>query len=155
MKLYLCQDGTYAGTQADAKLRGKHFEQVEVPTDKEGLISYLNQMLNAVSDLRPPEDQFTTVVERQDPIIERVPAPAIETAVALDEAFMKAKLGQQLTLAGIALENAFQRIGKENQPAKAPQGYKGTAPVVPDYVEERFARMTAETEEGGDDPLFS
>lgn len=55
MRLYLCEDGSYAGTQADAKLRGKHYMQIDVPTDKDALLGYLNQLANAISDLRPAE----------------------------------------------------------------------------------------------------
>lgn len=42
MKLYLANGVTYIGTQADAKRADKGFKQVEVPTDKEGLIAFLN-----------------------------------------------------------------------------------------------------------------
>lgn len=43
MKLYLA-NGQYVGTQAEARKIDKGFEQVEVPTDKEGLIDYLNNI---------------------------------------------------------------------------------------------------------------
>lgn len=42
MKLYIA-NGVYVGTQAEAKKLDKLFTQVEVPTDKEGLIAYLNE----------------------------------------------------------------------------------------------------------------
>tara|TARA_S200002703_G_scaffold78311_1_gene67431 strand:+ start:591 stop:965 length:375 start_codon:yes stop_codon:yes gene_type:complete len=41
MRLYKTTDGQWAGTQADAKKLGK-FQQVEVPTDKAGLLDFLN-----------------------------------------------------------------------------------------------------------------
>lgn len=41
MKLYLTQAGRWSGTQADARKDGS-FEQVEVPTDKPGLLDWLN-----------------------------------------------------------------------------------------------------------------
>ena len=41
MRLYRTNDGQWAGTQADAKKIGK-FEQIEVPTDKAGLLEFLN-----------------------------------------------------------------------------------------------------------------
>lgn len=40
MRLYRTITGGWAGTQADA---GKGFVQVEVPTDKPGLLAFLNQ----------------------------------------------------------------------------------------------------------------
>lgn len=41
MKLYIAA-GVYVGTQAEAKKLDRDFTPVEVPTDKEGLIAYLN-----------------------------------------------------------------------------------------------------------------
>ena len=55
MRLYTNNEGSWAGTQADAKVWGK-FEQVEVPTDKATLLEFLNahrvgaQMDDAVLD---------------------------------------------------------------------------------------------------------
>jgi hypothetical protein len=46
MRLYICIDGSYAGTQADAKAKGRGFTEEEVPTDKAGLIAYLNQLVD-------------------------------------------------------------------------------------------------------------
>lgn len=43
MRLYKTRDGTFYGTQAEAKKADKKFQQVEVPTDKAGLIKYLNK----------------------------------------------------------------------------------------------------------------
>lgn len=47
MKLYQTTLGQWAGTQADARaLKATHgvdFEQVEVPTDKPGLLEFLNR----------------------------------------------------------------------------------------------------------------
>lgn len=44
MKLYLTAAGIYAGTQAEAKRDGKGWQLEEVPTDKYGLIDYLNKL---------------------------------------------------------------------------------------------------------------
>lgn len=41
MRLYLTQAGRWVGTQADARKDGS-FDQVEVPTDKPGLLAWLN-----------------------------------------------------------------------------------------------------------------
>ena len=45
MRLYLCAGGSYVGTQAEAKSssRGRGFTEVDVPTDKPGLIAWLNK----------------------------------------------------------------------------------------------------------------
>jgi hypothetical protein len=44
MNLYLTADGRYVGTQAEAKKAGKGWTPETVPTDKEGLIDYLNAL---------------------------------------------------------------------------------------------------------------
>ena len=105
MKLYLCQDGTYVGTQADAKLRGKHFEQIEVPTDKEGLLAYLNQFVNAVEDLRPDEP-VKDVNEDIHP--ERAPSRPSYTAQSLDldDQWESLPLARKLHFAALAVEDA-------------------------------------------------
>lgn len=139
MKLYTVNQ-TYYGTQAEAKTAAKEagllFDpegmQVEVPTDKPGLIAYLNELVRDSG----VEDEFTVIVERQDPEVsgegtvvshaERaVDLAMLKSTVDLDSAFQAAPLGQQLTLAAIAMENARSRIGRENAPKPAPQGYAG------------------------------
>lgn len=56
MKLYCTSLGQWAGTQADARLfkatHGVDFEQIDVPTDKPGLIEFLNRHeVGALEDL--------------------------------------------------------------------------------------------------------
>jgi hypothetical protein len=51
MKLYLTAAGIYAGTQVEAKADGKGWRLEEVPTDKYGLIDYLNKL---TFDLKGP-----------------------------------------------------------------------------------------------------
>jgi hypothetical protein len=46
MKLYLTANRFWTGTQADAKLYGKDVEQIEVPTDKPGLVAWLQEEWN-------------------------------------------------------------------------------------------------------------
>lgn len=50
MNLYLTATGRYVGTQAEARQDGKGWTPETVPTDKEGLIAYLNA--NAVDPRR-------------------------------------------------------------------------------------------------------
>jgi hypothetical protein len=142
MKLYLCQDGTYAGTQADAKLRGKQFEQVEVPTDKEGLLSYLNQMVNAVEDLRPA-DEFTTVVERQDPPVEETEEPQTLNLSYLQTFFDQAPITLQLELAVRAIDAADKQL----RPITGAVQFGGKRPVLGKAPEEIAADL--------DDEMFS
>lgn len=61
----------WTGTQADAKEAhgGKDFEHIEVPTDKSGLIAFLNDMEARIASGGGPEPQ---------------PAPQVDLGVALD-----------------------------------------------------------------------
>lgn len=54
MRLYICADGSYAGTQADAKAKGRGWREVDVPTDKAGLLAYLNEGLPAAPAIDVP-----------------------------------------------------------------------------------------------------
>lgn len=110
MKLYLCQDGTYAGTQADAKLRGKDFLPVEVPVDKPGLLSFLNQFVNAVEDLREPDPDRVVKDINDDIRPEPTPVNYTETSVKLDELVANSPLAQRLTWASLALEDARSKL---------------------------------------------
>jgi hypothetical protein len=69
MKLYETRTGEIVGTQAEAKASGRGWQQVEVPTDKPGLIAYLNNNRHIPCDL-PHE---TT---------ERLPAPPVGSGSA-------------------------------------------------------------------------
>lgn len=50
MRLYKDATGVIVGTQAEARRMGKDWEQIDVPTDKQGLIDYLNARPSAMSD---------------------------------------------------------------------------------------------------------
>lgn len=69
MIFYKCNGSTLCGTQADARLLDRNFVQVDIPTDKAGLMSYIN-------DIRGLKDQDT----RQSEVYENVPK-CIETIV--------------------------------------------------------------------------
>ena len=56
MRLYLTTAGRYVGTQADAKSKGKGWRPEEVPTDKLGLLAYLNAMVTRDELDNPPVD---------------------------------------------------------------------------------------------------
>lgn len=55
MKLYRTATGTFVGTQDDARRGGKGWTQVDVPTDKQGLLGYLNaNILTTANDNEHP-----------------------------------------------------------------------------------------------------
>lgn len=108
MKLYEGNNAQFYGTQADAKAAvGKgNFTEVDVPTDKYGLMSFLNQRANAYDDLRPVEQTerlpAPPVSTQPSPIVERV-----DTTIAEDE-IANADFPTALRLA----EHATARVGE-------------------------------------------
>lgn len=138
MKLYFAA-GQYVGTQAEAKALTKDFASLEVPTDKEGLITYLNSIIAAqhidnpdrvvkdINDDLPGED---TVVAHAQSYAER--------SVEIDEVFGNLAIEHQLTLTALALENARTEIGRLKGDVQPPRGW-----------------AVAETSVEDDDGLFS
>lgn len=127
MKLYLVNDSNgnalrFEGTQADAKSAAKlaegDFEQFEVPTDKPGLIEFLNTGNPLIG--QPSEDSYTTVVERQDP---QVPS-STDVSIAIEDAWDELPLATQLSYAARAVEDARDKIKVPNAKTKAPDGWE-------------------------------
>lgn len=112
MKTYFVA-GRYYGTQAEAKKIDKNFAEIEVPTDKPGLLAFLNERPRLV------EEVCTPVVARQDP-----PADEAEKWAELgtrdaktflnytNEFFPGLPVETQLTLAVNALDNAQAEIAR-------------------------------------------
>lgn len=128
MKLYMAA-GQYVGTQADARKLDKGFSEVEVPTDKPGLMAFLNAMV------LPAGDEFETVVERHDP-----PIGYAEQSVGGDEWFESIAVEHQLTLTQLALENARNEIGR----LKSIERGGIITPEWPDTLSEIAGRLSEE-----------
>ncbi len=96
MRLYRRADGSWAGTQASA---GKGHTQVDVPTDKPGLLEWLNND-HAV--------EVPANAERDAEFVERVATipTYTEQSVAIDDEWDKLPLARQLHFAALAMENA-------------------------------------------------
>lgn len=63
MRLYYAA-GVYVGTQADAKRLDKDFTPVEVPTDKDGLMAFLNRgHIKALAGVAEPSPTITAPAE--------------------------------------------------------------------------------------------
>lgn len=121
MKLYITAAGVYAGTQAEAKKDGKGWTLEEVPTDKQGLIDYLNSFKFDHADPVPTRE--TDGYELTDteseafapPSTAHVPAGDVRQlntgvptspSIQLDDDFDKLPVCRQLDLAARAMENA-------------------------------------------------
>lgn len=46
-----------AGNQADAKLINKEFDQIDVPTDKPGLLAFLGELLDQLPPIAAPQGE--------------------------------------------------------------------------------------------------
>lgn len=131
MRLYLA-NGQYVGTQAEAKKIDRSFEQVEVPTDKEGLIDWLNQARLDVDRSGEkvelyPTDADVAEVKRIAGITEVVPPiNYANRSIAIDEVIEAAELGEAASIAARANERVLEHL-RLIADAKWPQPKKGYA----------------------------
>jgi hypothetical protein len=109
----------FVGTQVDAKRlakeRGTSFEQVDVPTDKSGLMDYVNRLkadINAEMHREPTRDEIinSNTPEMQAKAHELMTPGYTEQSVRFEDEFAAMPLGTQLHYAGLALENARDKL---------------------------------------------
>ncbi len=125
MQLRQTPGGTWCGTEKDWKTAmkaegidlktyaGRVF--VDVPVDKKGLMEFLTFYgVSCVAPTAPAAPDVPIIVAQAEGAPLPPPAPVVFSSqdVDLDALFQAAPLGQQLTLAGIAVENAFQNQKK-------------------------------------------
>jgi hypothetical protein len=109
MRLYICKDGSFAGTQAEAKAKGKDFILAEVPTEKAGLIEYLNNLVGEANQLR--HDIAVEVGAAPDHPLETPPLVVVgetytEKGNRFEDEFAAMPIATQLHYAALAMENA-------------------------------------------------
>lgn len=110
------------GTQADAKAVNKNFEQVDIPTDKTGLMAYIQDLFTKIDGSAPVE---APEVEPSDGEAELPAEPAVRTppvqpsytewSVKIEDAWDKLPLAHQLHFAAIAMENARSLVSPLNK----------------------------------------
>ena len=102
------------GTQADARAINKQFEQIDIPTDKAGLMAYVQDLMDQVGASEAPAAVSVPV---------QAPAPPsyAHYSVKLDEEFEKLPIAHQLHFAAMAMENARSLVTPPNtaEPADA------------------------------------
>jgi hypothetical protein len=111
MRLYIRTDGSYAGTQADA---GKGWKLEEVPTDKPGLLAYLNAMVGhrkaVAQECLTSFYSGMDVAEASQRPVEAPPAAIrpgyAEKSARFEDEFSAMPLALQLHFAALAMENA-------------------------------------------------
>lgn len=101
MNLYLA-NGIYFGTQADARKVDRSFAPVDVPTDKAGLIAYLNDISVAA---KPPASAPESSVVAPPPVAAARPLSAANVIAKMD-AFQAVPDSQKLTVLEEAIQNA-------------------------------------------------
>jgi len=121
MRLYRTDAGLWCGTQAEAKLAAKadgtRWGLVDVPTDKPGLLAWLNgnplpghayepHAAVAGTPDTPAAEPSTAPADRSP-----VDASYAAQSVAIDDAFAALPLSHRLTLAALALEDARSLSG--------------------------------------------
>jgi hypothetical protein len=116
MIFYLCNGNELAATQADAKKLDRNFEQVDIPTDKAGLMSYINRLMSAaevlgIGPVRGIDGPFD-MDDAGQPITD-IPMPVepakpsyIERSISLDDEWEKLSLARKLHFGALALEEA-------------------------------------------------
>jgi hypothetical protein len=124
MRLYLTAAGIYAGTQVEAKRDGKGWHEEIVPTDKTGLIDYLNAL--RFKEVAPPipatHEEWRTLHEQQPVLSEPETAQDQQDEVleeaAIREAFQRTvpqhRLAERAAFLGTSEEIALlaDRIGE-------------------------------------------
>ncbi len=111
MKLYRTPDGQFHGTQADARMADRNFKQVDVPTDKAGLIAYLNGQSQKVEEpqpLRKQEQEFAPTPTRETPMQKR--ERLFETMVQVEEYIHDADYNEARRIQSLAIERLVDHV---------------------------------------------
>jgi len=111
MKLYKTPDGQFHGTQADARKADRDFQQVEVPTDKAGLIAYLNGQSQRAVEPQPlptQEQVFVPTPARETPVEKRM--RHFETMVQVEEYIQGADYDEARRIQSLAIERLVEHV---------------------------------------------
>ena len=107
MIFYLTNGSTLCGTQADARLLDRDFVQVDIPTDKVGLMIYINDIMGLKDrDTRQfevyedlPEQEVTPLGQRIDRWFEET-----ESGRPIDRILAKADYTEALRINQLSVE---------------------------------------------------
>lgn len=111
MKLYKTPDGQFHGTQADARKVDRDFQQVEVPTDKAGLIAYLNGQSQRTIEPQPlptQEQVFVSTPARETPVEKRM--RLFETMLQVEEYIQGADYDEARRIQSLAIERLVEHV---------------------------------------------
>lgn len=107
-----CLVGTQVDAKRLAKERGTSFEQVDVPTDKAGLMDYINQLkIDVSAELHRGATEAVDSFNRGMAVADAHPQQdPIKQSIQTDEDFEKLPIARQLHFAAIAMENAREAL---------------------------------------------
>ena len=94
-------------TQAEAKSVSKDYIQIDVPTDKDGLLATLQEFYTMLDTVRAEtlENKPESISQNPEPTI-----PLIPTKQQFEDAWDKFPLALQLHYAALAMEEARDRL---------------------------------------------
>lgn len=123
MKTYRSKTtGSFVGRQAD-QVDGEEYEIVEVPTDKDGLLGFINKLHaeqvipSPVSDVPAPPVAPRPQPTKEEEAILNFRAAIAEGRVEIDEWLLRAPLDMCLRLAGLIHERIRDHFVKEQKNA--------------------------------------
>lgn len=103
MIFYLCRGNELAPTQADAKKLDPDFVQIDIPTDKNGLMAFVN---NLYQRELPEREENPPVVPLPPP-----PLPAREpVSIVFEDQWENFPLALKLHYAALAMEDARELL---------------------------------------------
>ena len=118
MKLYLKDNGGWAGTQADAGKKGT-YKQVDVPTDKPGLLAWLNERSDN-GDSGQDRESYTYDQDRgyytvsspepKKPTIQEQRERFFERKLQLDEYIQEADYDEARRVQSLAVERLVEHV---------------------------------------------
>lgn len=87
-----------AGTQADARAVNKDFQQIDIPTDKAGLMAYIQKLMDAAQVAPEPTPKPVPVTPSQ-PTADQQFIAKVEREITVEEEIQKCELPRLATLA--------------------------------------------------------
>lgn len=120
------------GTQADARAVNKQFEQIDIPTDKAGIMAYVQELFSQVDGVPHPLVQMVQLDEELglyddekvgEPEPAPTPTPAPRNADEIEDLWPNLPLAFRFHLCSLTMEDARNVDWNGTTPASAPQRY--------------------------------
>lgn len=129
---YLLDDGTYARTQADAKASDQKFEKTSIPVDSDGLIKFINKIIEQERrGPNPPDNEQAPAAMSQTP---EPPPPdptpkkptwaeqrqaEVDRKIAIDEEISNADYEESRRIQSLATERMVEHVARMQIEAKS------------------------------------